>query len=92
MMSQAEIIEINDVIDFSKMREEKEKFIEGILLRQVNLTEEFTGSSIEKKIVTDFIKKINVAKVKERHSDEIRGDKIFNAILEVAYTDITFMV
>lgn len=92
MMSQAEIIEINDVIDFSKLREEKEKFIEGILLRQVNLTEEFTGSSIEKKIVTDFIKKINVAKVKERHSDEIRGDKIFNAILEVAYTDITFMV
>lgn len=92
MMSQAEIIEINDVIDFSKMREEKEKFIEGILLRQVNLTEEFIASSIEKKIVTDFIKKINVAKVKERHSDEIRGDKIFNAILEVAYTDITFMV
>ena len=74
------------------MREEKEKFIEGILLRQVNLTEEFSTSSIEKKIATDFIKKINVAKVKERHSGEIRGDKIFDAILEVAITDIIFMV
>lgn len=91
-MSQAEIIEINDVTDFSKMREEKEKFIEGILLRQANLTEDFITSSIEKKIVTDFIKKINVAKLNERHSGEIRGDKIFNVILEVANTDIIFMV
>lgn len=74
------------------MREEKEKFIEDILLRQVNLTEEFSTSSIEKKIATDFIEKINVAKVKERHSGEIRGDKIFDAILEVAITDIIFMV
>lgn len=60
--------------------------------RQLNLSEEFGTYGIEKEVVIDFIKKINVAKVKERHSGEIRGDKIFDAILEVAITDIIFMV
>ena len=46
--------------------EEKEKFIEDIMQRQLNLSEEFGTYGIEKEVVIDFIKKINVAKVKER--------------------------
>ena len=51
---------------FEEEEEEKEKFIEDIMQRQLNLSEEFGIYGIEKEVVIDFIKKINVAKVKER--------------------------
>ena len=51
---------------FEEEEEEKEKFIEDIMQRQLNLSEEFGIYGIEKEGDIDFIKKINVAKVKER--------------------------
>ena len=65
-MSQIEITKVASSIFQKFKEEEKEKFIEDIMQRQLNLIEEFGTYGIEKEVVIDFIKKINVAKVKER--------------------------
>ena len=43
---------------FEEEEEEKEKFIEDIMQRQLNLSEEFGTYGIEKEVVIDFIKKV----------------------------------
>ena len=68
-MSQIEITKVASSIFQKFKEEEKEKFIEDIMQRQLNLIEEFGTYGIEKEVVIDFIKKINVAKVKERLGD-----------------------
>ena len=65
-MSLVEITNVTDVIYFSQM-EEKEKNSLKIMLRQIELAEGFTETFyLEGVVLIDFIKKINIVKIKRK--------------------------
>ena len=69
--------QLTDVIDFLKMTsKEKEKFIESVLKRQLNIANSFGRFArwpvddilfaLKKSLMIDFIKNLDVEKIKER--------------------------
>ena len=65
---------------------EKEKFIENIMLGQIELAEEFGETFFsEVEILIDFIKKINVVKISKKLSGVMTGKEIIDVIIEVAF-------
>ena len=68
--------------------EEKDKFVEKLYWDNLNLLKNILiFFFLEKGAVDDFIKKINVDKVKQKLFGVMSGEKIIDVILEVA-TDV----
>ena len=76
-MAQAKVGKTADILGFSKMNARKDDFIKNILQRQIDLAETFAKFAwsinngkdifnVQKDIITDFVKNLNIEQIKER--------------------------
>ena len=92
-MAQAKVGKTADILDFSEMNARKDDFIKNILQRQIDLAETFAKFAwsinngkdifnVQKDIITDFVKNLNIEQIKERLVEKKTDNKIVQIILQ----------